>query len=109
MVESATWIGVAMAAIGAVVTIANGILAALRNRTDKEFDVKLALLKDENDDLKDKLKECAEQHKESESERARIWKTLARAEERIKTLEGFIKSKLPGTDLHNPLPDTTVE
>jgi chromosome segregation ATPase len=78
--EITSWVGIVSIAIAAVVTISQGVIAAMRNKTDKQYDVDLALLKDENKELRGLLVECKEQHDASEKDRADLWRKLVAAE-----------------------------
>lgn len=73
---------IGLAIVSLVGTVAQGVLSYLDKRNARELDYQLAMLKDENEDLRKLLDECKQQHDESERDRAELWKKLAAAEAR---------------------------
>lgn len=74
---------VGIAIVSLLGTITTAVLSFLDKKNARETDVQLALLKDENEELRQKLDECKKQHDESEHDRSELWRKLTAAEARL--------------------------
>ena len=74
---------VGIAIVSLLGTITTAVLSFLDKKNARETDVQLALLKDENQELRQKLDDCKKQHDKSEHNQSELWRKLAATEAKL--------------------------